>query len=91
MSFRPIKSESRAMPTMEGAGVHLYRVFGFGDPAESDPFRADGWWRASADNVERTAAAGIAPVVSGRWAAAGATRAAKRMESEAGRTMDVRG
>jgi ABC-type protease/lipase transport system fused ATPase/permease subunit len=30
--------------------------------------RADGWWRASADNVERTAAAGIAPVVSSRWA-----------------------
>jgi hypothetical protein len=23
---------------MEGAGVHLHRVFGFGDPAESDPF-----------------------------------------------------
>jgi len=38
MSFRPIKSESRAMPTMEGAGVHLHRVFGFGDPSESDPF-----------------------------------------------------
>ena len=23
---------------MEGAGVHLHRVFGFGDPGESDPF-----------------------------------------------------
>ena len=23
---------------MEGAGVHLHRVFGFGDPSESDPF-----------------------------------------------------
>jgi len=38
MSFRPVKSETRAQPTMEGAGVHLHRVFGFGDPAESDPF-----------------------------------------------------
>ena len=38
MTFRPIKSTSRAQPTMEGAGVHLHRVFGFGDPTESDPF-----------------------------------------------------
>ena len=38
MSFRPVTSESRAQPTMEGAGVHLHRVFGFGDPGESDPF-----------------------------------------------------
>ena len=38
MSFRAVKSESRAQPTMEGAGVHLHRVFGFGDPGESDPF-----------------------------------------------------
>jgi len=38
MSFRPIRSQSVAQPTMEGAGVHLHRVFGFGDPAESDPF-----------------------------------------------------
>ena len=38
MSFRPIKSVSHAQPAIEGAGVHLHRVFGFGDPAESDPF-----------------------------------------------------
>jgi redox-sensitive bicupin YhaK (pirin superfamily) len=38
MSFRPVSSESRAQPTTEGAGVHLHRVFGFGDPGESDPF-----------------------------------------------------
>ncbi|WP_372605303.1 pirin family protein [Actibacterium sp.] len=38
MTFRPVRSESHAQPTMEGAGVHLHRVFGFGDPAESDPF-----------------------------------------------------
>lgn len=38
MTFRPVKSTSRAQPTMEGAGVHLHRVFGFGDPSESDPF-----------------------------------------------------
>lgn len=38
MTFRPVVSTSTARPTMEGAGVHLHRVFGFGDPAESDPF-----------------------------------------------------
>jgi hypothetical protein len=38
MTFRPVKSTSQAHPTMEGAGVHLHRVFGFGDPTESDPF-----------------------------------------------------
>ncbi|MFO1142490.1 MAG: pirin family protein [Amaricoccus sp.] len=38
MSFRPVVSQSRAEPTVEGAGVHLHRVFGFGDPGESDPF-----------------------------------------------------
>jgi redox-sensitive bicupin YhaK (pirin superfamily) len=38
MSIRPIRRESPAQPTMEGAGVHLSRAFGFGDPTELDPF-----------------------------------------------------
>ena len=38
MSIRPVKHESIAQPTMEGAGVHLHRVFGFGDPSLTDPF-----------------------------------------------------
>lgn len=38
MTFRPVKSTSVARPTMEGAGVHLHRVFGFGDTDETDPF-----------------------------------------------------
>ncbi|MFK8084067.1 MAG: pirin family protein [Granulosicoccus sp.] len=38
MSIRPVKSESMAQPTMEGAGVHLHRVFGFGDTSQTDPF-----------------------------------------------------
>ena len=38
MSIRPVLSESLAQATMEGAGVHLHRAFGFGDPALSDPF-----------------------------------------------------
>jgi quercetin 2,3-dioxygenase len=29
---------SKARPTIEGAGVHLQRAFGFGDPSEFDPF-----------------------------------------------------
>ncbi len=38
MSIRPIKQVSAAQPTMEGAGVHLSRAFGFGDPSLTDPF-----------------------------------------------------
>ncbi|WP_417626425.1 pirin family protein [Pararhodobacter aggregans] len=38
MSFRPVTKTVKAQPTMEGAGVHLHRAFGFGDPDESDPF-----------------------------------------------------
>ncbi|MDY6858015.1 MAG: pirin family protein [Pseudomonadota bacterium] len=38
MTFRPIKSQTKAIPATEGAGVHLHRVFGFGDPSDSDPF-----------------------------------------------------
>lgn len=38
MSIRPVKRIVTAKPTMEGAGVHLHRAFGFGDTAESDPF-----------------------------------------------------
>jgi len=38
MSFRPIKTESLAQPTIEGAGVLLHRAFGFTDPSMCDPF-----------------------------------------------------
>lgn len=38
MSIRPVKTVSTAQPTMEGAGVHLHRVFGFGDTSATDPF-----------------------------------------------------
>ena len=38
MSVRPVKSTRQAQPTMEGAGVHLHRAFGFHDPKELDPF-----------------------------------------------------
>ena len=38
MSIRPVKQISGTQPTMEGAGVHLHRVFGFGDPTLTDPF-----------------------------------------------------
>jgi redox-sensitive bicupin YhaK (pirin superfamily) len=38
MSIRSVKSESVAKPSMEGAGVHLHRVFGFGDTTQTDPF-----------------------------------------------------
>jgi quercetin 2,3-dioxygenase len=35
---RPVKRLVRSKPTMEGAGVHLRRAFGFGATAEFDPF-----------------------------------------------------
>jgi len=38
MSIRPVKTTSLAQPTMEGAGVHLHRAFGFHDPSMLDPF-----------------------------------------------------
>jgi redox-sensitive bicupin YhaK (pirin superfamily) len=38
MSIRPVKRIVESRPTMEGAGVRLRRAFGFGDPAEHDPF-----------------------------------------------------
>src|SRR5258708_5394996 len=38
MSIRPVKRLIKAKPTMEGAGVHLRRAFGFGNTTEVDPF-----------------------------------------------------
>jgi len=38
MSIRPTLETRKARPTMEGAGVHLHRAFGFQDPSELDPF-----------------------------------------------------
>lgn len=38
MSIRAVKRHSAARPHIEGAGVHLNRVFGFGDTSQTDPF-----------------------------------------------------
>lgn len=38
MSIRPVKKLSISKPTLEGAGVHLRRAFGFGNTHEFDPF-----------------------------------------------------
>ena len=38
MSIRAIKQITQSQPTMEGAGVHLRRAFGFGATEEFDPF-----------------------------------------------------
>ncbi len=38
MSLRPIKRLIKAKPTIEGAGVHLRRAFGFGTTSDFDPF-----------------------------------------------------
>ena len=38
MSIRPIKRLIKSKPTLEGAGVHLHRAFGFGNTSEFDPF-----------------------------------------------------
>ena len=37
MSIRPVLSSSLAQPHLEGAGVHLHRAFGFGNPKTHDP------------------------------------------------------
>ena len=38
MNIRKIKKAIKSQPTIEGAGVHLKRVFGFGKENEFDPF-----------------------------------------------------
>src|SRR5271154_4196116 len=38
MSIRPVKQVIKSKPTLEGAGVHLRRAFGFGNTKETDPF-----------------------------------------------------
>src|SRR3989442_1597201 len=38
MSLRPIKRLIKAKPTLEGAGFHLPRAFGFGNTSDFDPF-----------------------------------------------------
>ena len=38
MSIRPIKRLIKSKPTLEGAGVHLRRAFGFGNTTDFDPF-----------------------------------------------------
>lgn len=38
MSIRPVLETRQSQHFIEGAGVHLHRAFGFGDPSEADPF-----------------------------------------------------
>jgi redox-sensitive bicupin YhaK (pirin superfamily) len=38
MAIRPVKRVTRSVPTLEGAGVHLKRAFGFGQTELYDPF-----------------------------------------------------
>jgi redox-sensitive bicupin YhaK (pirin superfamily) len=38
MALRPIRRLVKSKPTMEGAGVHLRRAFGFGNTTDFDPF-----------------------------------------------------
>ena len=38
MSIRPVQRIIESQPTMEGAGVHLRRAFGFGETEAFDPF-----------------------------------------------------
>ena len=38
MSIRPVKRIIESKPTLEGAGVHLRRAFGFGNTSDFDPF-----------------------------------------------------
>jgi quercetin 2,3-dioxygenase len=38
MSIRPIRRLVKSKPTLEGAGVHLRRAFGFGATTDFDPF-----------------------------------------------------
>lgn len=46
MSLRPVKKIETARPTMEGAGVHLHRAFGFGNTKDFDSFLLFGDFRS---------------------------------------------
>ena len=41
MSNRPVKRVVQAKPTLERAGVHLRRAFGFGNTSDFDPLQGD--------------------------------------------------
>ena len=51
MSIRPIKRLIKSKPTLEGAGVHLRRAFGFGNTSDFDPFLLS--WTISATTFPR--------------------------------------
>lgn len=38
MTVRPVMRLAKSKPTLEGAGVHLHRAFGFGKTSDFDPF-----------------------------------------------------
>ena len=38
MPLRPVQRVVKSKPTLEGAGVHLRRAFGFGNTSDTDPF-----------------------------------------------------
>ena len=38
MSIRPVKRLIKSQPTLEGAGLHLRRAFGFHNTSDFDPF-----------------------------------------------------
>src|SRR5512143_1591428 len=38
MAIRPVQRLVKSKPTIEGAGVHLRRAFGFHETAQTDPF-----------------------------------------------------
>ena len=38
MAIRNVKRLAKSKPTLEGAGVHLRRAFGFGSTSDTDPF-----------------------------------------------------
>ena len=50
MSIRPVKRLIKSKPTLEGAGVHLRRGFGFGNTKEFDPFLLFDDFRQLADH-----------------------------------------
>ena len=54
MSIRPVKRLIKSKPTMEGAGVHLRRAFGFGNTTDFDPFLLLDDFRKDTQNPGKT-------------------------------------
>ena len=82
MSFRPVRRLIKSKPTLEGAGVHLRRAFGFGDITDFDSFLLLDELRSSIPEDYMSGSHGIPAVASKRSAMCPLERLSRRQPRE---------